>query len=197
MVILWGAFRYCGRFSKAKIGGNIQPSGLGCCPQQLDASSPGAKASVAMRPVLHVKRGALLLGCSKGCRVLRAHLKGFSSPFFLPKAGTVILEASCVKCTHRLPAATIPTCIYLTHMLSLILEVDMKDGLPLSCLQQPLHVGALLPCPGTAVLPIWCHTNKELLKHLSVCSSRAVPQQELVHLFLIRHHGHTKHDLGT
>lgn len=52
-------------------------------------------------PVLQQKREAFLLGCSRGCRLIRAHLKGFSSPFFLPKASTVILEASCVKCAHR------------------------------------------------------------------------------------------------
>lgn len=29
VVILWGAFKYCGRFSKAKISENVEPSGLG------------------------------------------------------------------------------------------------------------------------------------------------------------------------
>lgn len=120
---------------------------------------------------------------------------GFPSPVFLPKASTVILEASCK--IHLQRAATVPTWIYPTRMLSLIFQVDMKDRLPLSCLQKILHMGVLSPCPCTSALPILCHTNEALLKHLPICSS-TVPQQSYSrNCFLIRHHGHTKHDLGS
>lgn len=70
VVILWDASRHSGRFSKAKIGGNIQCSDL------------------------------------------------------------VAIPSSWVQCTHRLPAATIPTHMYPTHMLPLIFQVDMKDRFP-------------------------------------------------------------------
>lgn len=47
VVILWGAFKYCGRFSKTRISEESSPL-VWVYPEQQDAGSPGAKASVAM-----------------------------------------------------------------------------------------------------------------------------------------------------
>lgn len=52
VVILWDASRHSGRFSKAKIGGNIQCSDLGCHPQQLGAMHP--QTSCSNHPNTHV-----------------------------------------------------------------------------------------------------------------------------------------------
>lgn len=187
--ILWEIFKGKIWWEHPALWFGLSSSAAGC--KQPRGQSQCSRVS----PVLHQNRETLLLGCTRGCRVIRAHLKGFSSLFFLPKTSTVILEAknNRVKCTRRQQQLSQHVSILLVCSLWFFKWI-WKTDCPYPVCSRLCTWGYCYHAHAPLFSPSY---DEAFLKYLPMWSS-IVPQQSYSrNCFLIRLHGHTRHDLGS
>lgn len=123
VVILWGAFKYYGRFIKAKI--RTSSPLVWVYPEQQDASSPGPTPVQSCQPSAAPEDRSSFAWSQQGTLSQKGTSQGV---FFHSKASTIVLgsklpkflEEGCVICTRRPPAVVIiPVYNYPVLMFSL------------------------------------------------------------------------------